>query len=127
MGRSAPGAVGQNCPCEVPLDCISRRRRGVGGVPARAGAAAIARTPSSRPPTWTGVVRYVSGLPPIRDTKALMREAVIANGTAAAERFLASWDWDAFQRACPPHPGRLRAGADSGRGGGHSRGGDPDR
>ncbi|MDP1850065.1 MAG: patatin-like phospholipase family protein [Solirubrobacteraceae bacterium] len=40
------------------------------------------------------------------DASAAQRDAVIANGTAAAERFLASWDWDAFQLACPPLPAR---------------------
>jgi NTE family protein len=29
------------------------------------------------------------------------RETVIANGRVAAERFLATWDWDAFRRECP--------------------------
>lgn len=38
------------------------------------------------------------------DASEEQREIVIANGTAAAERFLQTWDWDAFQRACPPLP-----------------------
>ena len=38
------------------------------------------------------------------DASATQRDAVIASGTAAAERFLATWDWDAFRRACPPLP-----------------------
>jgi len=32
------------------------------------------------------------------------RETVIANGAAAAEEFLATWDWDAFRYACPVVP-----------------------
>jgi NTE family protein len=36
------------------------------------------------------------------DASALQRETVIANGAVAAEAFLATWDWDAFRRACPP-------------------------
>jgi NTE family protein len=40
------------------------------------------------------------------DASPAQREAVIANGTAAAQRFLAGWDWDAFRRACPPLPAR---------------------
>ncbi len=30
------------------------------------------------------------------------RATAIANGTAAAERFLQTWDWDAFRRECRP-------------------------
>jgi NTE family protein len=32
------------------------------------------------------------------------RATVVANGGAAAERFLATWDWDAFRRECPDVP-----------------------
>lgn len=35
------------------------------------------------------------------DASEEQREAVIANGAAAAEAFLSTWDWDAFRRACP--------------------------
>ena len=38
------------------------------------------------------------------DASEQQRATVIANGMAAAERFLQTWDWDAFQRACPPLP-----------------------
>ena len=38
------------------------------------------------------------------DASAAQRETVIANGSAAAQEFLAGWDWDAFRRACPPLP-----------------------
>ena len=38
------------------------------------------------------------------DASAAQRASVIANGTAAAERFLDAWDWDAFRRACPSLP-----------------------
>ena len=40
------------------------------------------------------------------DASEEQRATVIANGTAAAERFLQTWDWDAFRRACPPLPAR---------------------
>jgi NTE family protein len=35
------------------------------------------------------------------DASDEQREIVIANGSAAADAFLATWDWDAFRRACP--------------------------
>ena len=35
------------------------------------------------------------------DASAQQCAAVVANGTAAAERFLQTWDWDEFRRACP--------------------------
>jgi NTE family protein len=38
------------------------------------------------------------------DASDEQRATAIANGTAAAERFLATWDWDAFRRECPPLP-----------------------
>lgn len=38
------------------------------------------------------------------DASEEQRATVIANGRAAAERFLQTWDWDAFRRACPPLP-----------------------
>ena len=42
------------------------------------------------------------------DATAEQRAEVVANGKAAAQRFLAGWDWDAFRRECPPLPaGRL--------------------
>lgn len=38
------------------------------------------------------------------DATAGQRAEVVANGRAAAQRFLADWDWDAFRRECPPLP-----------------------
>ena len=38
------------------------------------------------------------------DASEEQRATLVANGTAAAERFLQTWDWDAFRRACPPLP-----------------------
>ncbi len=38
------------------------------------------------------------------DASEEQRATVIANGTAAAEHFLQSWDWDAFRGECPPLP-----------------------
>ncbi|MGH2942099.1 MAG: patatin-like phospholipase family protein, partial [Solirubrobacteraceae bacterium] len=38
------------------------------------------------------------------DATAQQRATVIAAGAAAAERFLETWDWDAFRRECPPLP-----------------------
>ena len=35
------------------------------------------------------------------DASAQQRATVIANGVAAAEAFLQTWDWDAFRRDCP--------------------------
>ncbi len=32
------------------------------------------------------------------------RATVVASGRAATERFLQTWDWDAFRRACPNVP-----------------------
>jgi NTE family protein len=40
------------------------------------------------------------------DASDEQRATAIANGTAAAERFLATWDWEAFRRECPPLPAR---------------------
>ena len=34
------------------------------------------------------------------DASPERRAAVVANGAAAAERFLRAWDWDAFRRDC---------------------------
>jgi NTE family protein len=38
------------------------------------------------------------------DASQQQRATVVANGAAAAERFLATWDWDAFRRDCPDVP-----------------------
>lgn len=38
------------------------------------------------------------------DASAQQRAEVVANGVAAAESFLATWDWDSFRRACPGAP-----------------------
>ena len=38
------------------------------------------------------------------DASPQQRTTVIANGTAAAERFLRTWDWEAFRRDCTPAP-----------------------
>ncbi|MBW3652885.1 MAG: patatin-like phospholipase family protein [Actinobacteria bacterium] len=38
------------------------------------------------------------------DASARQRAMLIANGAAAAQAFLATWDWDAFRRACPDVP-----------------------
>lgn len=38
------------------------------------------------------------------DASAQQRAEVIANGDAAAEAFLATWDWDRFRRECPDVP-----------------------
>jgi NTE family protein len=40
------------------------------------------------------------------DASDEQRAIAVANGTAAAERFLATWDWEAFRRDCPPLPAR---------------------
>ena len=36
------------------------------------------------------------------DASAEQRAVVTANGIAEAERFLATWDWDAYRRECRP-------------------------
>ncbi len=36
---------------------------------------------------------------------AQQRATVVANGTAAAERFLQTWDWEAYRRECAPGGG----------------------
>jgi NTE family protein len=38
------------------------------------------------------------------DATAQQRATVVANGADAAERFLETWDWDAFRSQCPPLP-----------------------
>lgn len=38
------------------------------------------------------------------DAGPQQRATVVANGRSAAEAFLATWDWDAFKRACPEGP-----------------------
>ncbi|MEA2194196.1 MAG: hypothetical protein QOG42_630, partial [Solirubrobacteraceae bacterium] len=38
------------------------------------------------------------------DASDEQRAATTANGAAAAEAFLATWDWDGFRRECPPLP-----------------------
>ena len=38
------------------------------------------------------------------DASEQQRATVIANGSAAAQAFLDTWDWDAFRRACPDVP-----------------------
>lgn len=43
------------------------------------------------------------------DASARQRAEVIANGSVAAEAFLATWDWDAFRRECPGVPFSGRA------------------
>jgi NTE family protein len=40
------------------------------------------------------------------DASEEQRAVAVTNGTAAAERFLATWDWDAFRRDCGPRPAR---------------------
>lgn len=44
------------------------------------------------------------------DASARQRATVIANGAAAAERFLVGWDWDAFRGECPSLPADGRCG-----------------
>ena len=43
------------------------------------------------------------------DASAQQRAKVIANGVAAAEAFLATWDWDTFRRECPEVPAAVGA------------------
>lgn len=45
-----------------------------------------------------GIVEFDAGLE--------QRATVVANGVAAARRFLERWDWDAFRAECPPPPAR---------------------
>jgi len=40
------------------------------------------------------------------DASDEQRATAIANGAAAAERFLQTWDWEAFRRECPPLPAK---------------------